>query len=355
MNIWFAAYIPENSCGGIASSMRGLSECLSSRGHKVRIIYRAKGFMGQNYILFAVYLCMKLFRNMKTTPDLIIARSSDGVFCALMVKLLRLKTGLVLHSHGWEEIAALAEKSVSTGAVSHPTTWKAEIIRFQLLRTAFYMSRYCFTGTISEARWLRSQYPRHGHKVRYMPNGIRINGNGFWVDKDEVPQRFLAVGPATWKKNHEYTVELFEELLKKMPAARLYIAGAGDWICKNNSVTVVPYVLPSRMPELYASCPYFISSSVYEGGHSYAILEAMSAGCLIFASGIDSSREIIKNGYNGFIINIFNAVNDAETVISEVQNVAQSRYIRRNAVNTAYRNRLERQVDRLERALCVWQ
>jgi glycosyltransferase involved in cell wall biosynthesis len=353
MLVWFAACIPENSKGGIASSMRGLSNGLLLRGHRTKIV-----FSRSNYLIFTLRLGIKLLLCATNPPDWIIARSSDGAFCTVLVKLLRLKTRIALHNHGWEEIVTKHEEQLQGKIVLHPTTWKARAIRFPLLRMTLSLCSCCLSGTLSEVRWLKNHYPRLEKKMFYVPNGVSISKENFRIGSNVDPPFFLTVGGHTWKKNLEHAINVFKEVSVVMPRARLFMVGTGsinhslaDIIDGNKSIEVISEEDPLQMSKWYEKCPYFISCSRYEGGHSFAILEAMAHGCVVFASTIDSTRELITNNENGILIGNETS-SDAMIVASVLENNELVAHIRHNAYKTALRNRLDRQVYRLDRILC---
>jgi glycosyltransferase involved in cell wall biosynthesis len=117
-------------------------------------------------------------------------------------------------------------------------------------------------------------------------------------------------------------------------------------------ITVVSEVNPNEMSRWYMTCPYLISSSRYEGGHSFALLEALSYACVVFASSISSSAEIIRNKYNGLLITGADVKNDAAAISAILKERELLVHMRRHAFYSARRNRWERQVKRMERGLC---
>lgn len=360
MNVWFAANIPEDSKGGISRSMRGLSDGLRQRGHRVRIVVNSPGTRNENLMVFAFMLGLRFLVHLKNPPDWIIARSSDGFFCGLLVKAFRLKTRVVLHNHGWEENVLELEKRLPRSFISFPTTWKSRLLRFPLLRATLSLSDYCVCGTLSEIRWLNTKYPRHRPKVRYVPNGVQCNHDFTWVDKDNAPLHFLSVGGDTWKKNLGHVVAVFRELRERAPASRLFLVGAGSNAMKGivlteddrGAITIVAEEEPSRMERWYATCPFLISCSRYEGGHSFALLEALSYGCVVFASAIPSTMEVIQNEVNGILIGGIEPRKDAQAIRHALENNDITNRIRHNAQRTAQRNRWNRQISRLEKILC---
>ena len=66
------------------------------------------------------------------------------------------------------------------------------------------------------------------------------------------------------------------------------------------------------------------------------VLEAMSAGCIVFASDIKNHKEIIKNEYNGFLFSLRN--NQLISLfISKIEN-ANLKDISISASNSVYKN-----------------
>ena len=81
---------------------------------------------------------------------------------------------------------------------------------------------------------------------------------------------------------------------------------------------------------------YFILPSRYEGNPK-ALLEAMSAGCIVFASNIKNHNEIINHKVNGFLFDLQRG--SLKDVITQVLNNSkfnkeEFEFISKNAVNT---------------------
>ena len=356
MKIWFAASIPESSSGGVNRSITTLSGGLEKGGHKIRILY-ARTPREYNYLLFSLKLALRLLIRFWDRPDWIIARSTDGVFCALLVHLLKMrKTRVAIHNHGWEEKAHQIERRLPASIISNPTTWKARYIRFPLLRVALRFSAKCISGTIEETRWISKEYPLLRTKLCIVPNGIEQKDSPFWPAQEEYPPSFLIVGGFTWKKNIEYGLELFRHILGEIPDARLFLVGTGKipperelQIQKlGDSVFIVEQESPQKMIRWYETCPYLIATSRYEGGRSFAILEAQSRGVIVFASNIPSTREIITDSKNGYLLSGVQVKTDFQKIIHTVrQETDRLKTVSIAAWSKASRNRLDRQVKKL--------
>jgi glycosyltransferase involved in cell wall biosynthesis len=358
MKIWFAADIPEKSFGGVSRSLKELSGGLKNRGHVVTVITRSTYSRG-NYLIFAFKLCIRFVFNLFSRPDCIIARSTDAVFCAVIIRLLRLNTGIILHNHGWEENVYEIEKKLAYSVLSTPTTWKSIIIRFPLLRLMLKLCTFCMSGTVHECRYLKARYPALGHKFIYIPNGVAVQENAPRENKGSYPMDFIFIGNTTWKKNLFHAAAIFSYIKKTQSNTRLFCIGTGlddkavfsilgydiDGIVNMRSVSF------EEMQTWYSRCPFMLAPSRFEGGHPLAVLEAMSFGILVFASAIPSHTEIIHDGKNGYLISGADIENDARYIIEKLF-LEGNRKIRERAIQTAQRNRWPRQISRLERVLC---
>jgi glycosyltransferase involved in cell wall biosynthesis len=363
VNIWFAANIPQESCGGVARSMRGLSEGLrQGHGFDTEIVYGFRGRIRGNYLFFACSLCLRLLLHVKNPPRWIIARSTDGVFCAIAARTLGIKTKIALHNHGWEEIAYCIEKKLPADFVGARSTWRARFIRFPLLRTAIFFCDRCISGTLCETRWLAKRYPLGRKKYAYIPNGVAVGSEALWESRGASGENaFLSVGGNTWKKNLGNTIGVFKNIVARLPDANLVLVGTGGNIKYfseelrdyRRNYLIVPLENPDGMATWYEKCPYLISSSRYEGGHSLAILEAMSFGCVVFATDIPSTREIIVDKKNGVFIGGHSAEEDARTILEVVADRELVARIRTGAFHSARRARWSRQVGRLKAVLCL--
>src|SRR5271157_2005818 len=227
MNIWFAANIPEDSCGGVSRSMRELSSGLQKHGHCTTIVYGARGAVRGNYFLFALALCKRLLLHAAQPPDWIIARSTDGVVCALAAKIFGMKTKIALHNHGWEERVYEVEKRLAHDLAPATTTWRARLLRFPMLRATIFLTTCCLSGTLVEMRWLARRYPLCRKKLRYLPNGVQVGQSPYWNQQPAAASNFLTVGGNTWKKNLRNTTGIFKTIVPQLPGARLIMVGTG--------------------------------------------------------------------------------------------------------------------------------
>lgn len=357
MKIWLAASVSQYSCGGVHRSMMQISQYLRNTGMQVEVIFASKET--ENYLTFALRLVLRLLKHLGDPPDWIIARSSDSVFCAAIVKIFSLKTRIALHNHGWEEKVYQTEKRLPGRIITNPTGWKAHLVRFPLLKANLFLSDICICGTIEEARWIASRYPLSAGKMRVIPNGIEVPEKPYWPMQENIPLYLLSIGGFTWKKNLEYTIEIFRNVLSKRSEARLILAGTGkieeekrqllDFF--GSSLVIIEKESPEKMVRWYETCPFLISASRYEGGRSFGILEAMARGCVVFGTDIPSTKEIIRDNQNGVLLKGTDPESDCNAILKLYLDIEQIKRIGVSAWKYAKRNRIERQVKRLMRVL----
>jgi glycosyltransferase involved in cell wall biosynthesis len=356
--VWFAAALPASSQGGVNRLMTGLADGLKNRGIRTEIVYcRDRGASGAAAVPgFSFHLMLRMLCRPFTRPDWIIARSADAFFCALAKRVFRLKTRIVLQNHGWEEYVYEIQKRIPATIVEHPATWKARLVRFPMLRATLALAHYCLCGTVDDMRWIGARYPASRAKLRYVPNGIDPRTACFWAAQPHPPPYFLCVGAMTWRKNLAYAIALFRRLAAAYTGARLFLVGTGAipavlTFTEQERIVVAPSVPMGDMGQWYGKCPYFIHTARYEGGHSLALLEAMSYGAVPFVSPIPSNREIVVDRENGIVLHGTDAEKDCATIESVIGNRALAGSLSKKAYGTAMRNRWQRQIDRLERVL----
>jgi glycosyltransferase involved in cell wall biosynthesis len=311
--------------------------------------------------MFSLQLLLRLLLSLFSRPHWIIARSSDGLFCAMASRIGLVRTRVALHSHGWEEKVFEVENRLPRSLLSNPTTWKARALRFPLLRATLAFADLCICGTVEEARYVAARHPRHAGKVKVVANGVEKTSSAFWPSQNDRPPSFLIVGGFTWKKNIEYGIDLFRAVQAAIPEARLFIVGTrhippsrqkliddlGD------AVYIVEREHPKKMFRWYETCPFLISSSRYEGGRSLAILEAQNRGMVVFASAIPSSREIVRDGVTGVLLSGGTVDRDGARIIETCRNSGRCAEIGFAAWRSAGRQGWERQARRLVKILSI--
>ena len=116
-----------------------------------------------------------------------------------------------------------------------------------------------------------------------------------------------------------YKQELLDELGASLDLSRVHFIGK------------VPYsfflgVLQVSRVHVYLTYPFVLS---------WSMLEAMSAGCLVVASRTPPVQEVIKDGENGILVDMFSPAEIGERVVDALADPRAHQHLRANARRTA--------------------
>lgn len=158
------------------------------------------------------------------------------------------------------------------------------------------------------------------NKVKVIYNGVKIPQN--LVSKEKAKETIgiqgnliLSIGRLVPGKGFAMLIKILPELHKTNPHLRLAIVGDGpemenfEKMIANlrlkNRVFLVGKKKPDELLGYFAAADMFILNSFSEG-FSHVILEAMAAGLPVISTATGGTPEIVKNGYNGFLLPKYN-------------------------------------------------
>ncbi|MCX6763204.1 MAG: glycosyltransferase family 4 protein [Candidatus Moranbacteria bacterium] len=132
--------------------------------------------------------------------------------------------------------------------------------------------------------------------------------------------KILCVSRITERKGIKYLIEAMKYLPEIIT---LEIVGEGnekeklEKLAENlklkNRIKFLGLISHEKLPEIYQSAYVFVLPSLNEG-MSNTILEALAAGLPIIATDTGGTKELLRDGENGFIIQMKNAKNIAEKI-----------------------------------------
>ena len=130
------------------------------------------------------------------------------------------------------------------------------------------------------------------------------------VGIDDTTKIILNVGELLPNKNQTAVIKAIKVLTNKISDIHLFIAGNGPEkenlqnliyrLHLENQVTLLGYTL--NLPEYLNICDVLVACS-YREGLPTNLMEAMLCGKPIVASNNRGHRELVKEGYNGFLVN----------------------------------------------------
>ncbi|MDO8529603.1 MAG: glycosyltransferase family 4 protein [bacterium] len=173
-------------------------------------------------------------------------------------------------------------------------------------------------------------------KIEVIFNGIDIDQFFQIRSLASVPEaklreefRILCVSRITPRKGVNYLIEAFKKLSEKHQDIFLQIIGDGDE--KNelenlvkelkieNKVEFTGLISHEKLPSYFQSADVFVLPSLNEG-MSNAMLEALASGLPIIATDTGGTRELVKDGENGFIVKMKDSGDIAEKIERLIEN-----------------------------------
>ncbi|MDO8611191.1 MAG: glycosyltransferase family 4 protein [bacterium] len=136
-------------------------------------------------------------------------------------------------------------------------------------------------------------------------------------------------------------ISILPDLLKKHNDAVFYICGDGDIdeirkICKkyivNGQIHIPGWVDKKVKEQILNLTTVFVLPSYYEG-LPMAMLEAMAHGIAIVSTCVGGIPELVKEGYNGFIL----FPGDKENLLFSLERLLDSYELRKNMGNNSYK------------------
>ena len=216
----------------------------------------------------------------KCKPDILHLNTSDhyDAVIALAAKLAGTKK-VILHSHN-----SSSESKTGIAAVVYPLLKKLiNALSDCNLACSEIAAEYMFTDAVLSA-----------HDYRIIRNGIHTKRFEFSdAARREVRNQLGMqgniiighIGRFTEQKNHKFLIDIFEEIFRAEPKARLLLIGQGELEEKIRFYAaqslardaIVFYGTSSRIPEMLQAMDCFLLPSLYEG-LPVAAVEAQAAG-----------------------------------------------------------------------------
>ena len=203
--------------------------------------------------------------------------------------------------------------------------------------------------TINKEDYQRAKKKFHAGKVEYIP-GVGVDLEKFRVEDDfnrtgyrtELGLKsddimLLSVGELNKNKNHQIVIRAMAQI--KNPKLQYFIAGEGTMkshlieLAQKLNLSDQVHLLGFRkdISELLASSDVFVFPS-YREGLSLALMEAMVSGTMIICSDIRGNRDLIEDGYNGFLFkpDDFKRLVNTIKIITDINRFGRLQYIKNN-------------------------
>lgn len=227
--------------------------------------------------------------------------------------------------------------------VVNPTTVSIKLTTYisgrRLIQKLIDNSNIVTTVSSAVAEELKSNYETPNPLV--MGNGVDIIKFHPTINKTE--NYVLYVGRLDYRKGILDLIEAFKYIKTDI---KLFIVGYGplyglikEEISKNcmNNVFLLGYLDGKELIKIYQNASIFVFPSYYEGLPT-SLLEAMSCALPIITTKIPAHKELIKNNYNGLLVEINNPLKIAENIDGLMDDRTVAKELGLNARKTVEEN-----------------
>lgn len=193
-----------------------------------------------------------------------------------------------------------------------------------LERNALSKANLILSNSIFTARRVERRNPWLHRPIRAIPLALppdKIPSN-METSSEPVVLMVGTVSSMERYKGHDEMLDIWGNVVRVVPEARLIIAGGGDDLPRlkvkarpyGSSVVFTGQIGDKELEEWYRQCRLFAMPSKGEG-FGIVYLEAMAHGKPCIASVHDAGREVVKDGLTGLVVDQDDPVELTESVV----------------------------------------
>ncbi len=155
----------------------------------------------------------------------------------------------------------------------------------------------------TDLKFLDNNFKTKKGNIHLLRNWVQAPETNNFIKREN---KILSVGRLEYQKNFSYMLNEFQNTNHKLV---IYGNGTQKNVLLSNSIKnkvnleLVDSINNDDLINVLNESKFFILPSHFEGNPK-SLLEAMSAGCIVFASSIDNHKEIIEDGVDGFLFDL---------------------------------------------------
>lgn len=183
-------------------------------------------------------------------------------------------------------------------------------------------------------------------KISYINNGIDVKYfNNTNQKKLSSVKNIIMIGTLGPYKGQFIGVKIFEKLIKKNDNFRFYILGEGpdedkikSYIKENNLSNKIKMIGSTNNVKSYLKKSHLIWQLSESEGLPLSILEAMSMGVPCIGFNVRGINEVIRDGYNGYLVEYNNRDDVLRKTIKIFENKNLYKKFKKNSINYVRKN-----------------
>lgn len=236
----------------------------------------------------------------KEKPDLIHAHSAKGgVIGRVVGKILGINVLYTPHAFSY---------------LSAETPFKRKLFLW-IEKKLIFENNYLLATSNSERNRAINEVGYPNEKVILFNNSIQPIDkiNELTIPKTWPNQYICTVGRPSYQKNIELMIRVLNEVVK-IKKIHLVLMGVGHHSDKleevkhlinefklNEYVTIIDWTARENIFNVISNSTLYLSTARYEG-LPYSVIEALALGKPCIVSDCDGNRDLITNGYNGYVV-----------------------------------------------------
>jgi glycosyltransferase involved in cell wall biosynthesis len=289
-------------------------------------LFHSAGRRDSNNILFSIKLNNAIEKIINTYQlDLVHIHSGPGGL--FLLRDLDVPTIITSHHTYWQQFNYLRGQR-----------WK--VFLYYLERMTYLKASQIICVSPDTNDILSTKYKIDKNILHVIPNGIDVNQYINYHNSAHGKKEIIYVGRIDERKGVNFLINTFEILHKTNSNLILHIVGDGkDRIriqnsCKRKGLNVIfhGFIPDAELESLYKLVALQVVPSVFEG-FGMVVLEAMARGIPVIATNVDGIRSIIKDGYNGLLVDY----GDQNALSKQIQYLLQNKDLSNSIINNASR------------------
>ena len=172
---------------------------------------------------------------------------------------------------------------------------------YLLTQLSLIFSKLYTVSSFDDYEFISKYYLFNKSKLQIRQNWINENNKIKFENRNNY--KIISIGRLASQKNYDYLISEFSnseysiDLVGTGPDEEFLSEKSKKF---NTNVNFLGNIEYEKLMEMLNDYKYFVSTSLFEGNPK-VILEAMAAGCVVFAVDIPNNSEIIKHKHNGLL------------------------------------------------------
>lgn len=360
MKIIFATGIFPPDIGGPAIYVEKLANELLQKGFEVSVITFSDTKIKKNYDFPVVRISSKypkgirhfiyfleLLKMAKSADIIYVQNQTSAGFPSVLVSKL-LKKRIILKVVGDAAWESYANRSSEFDNIEIFQEKKYDFFTELIKKTRSFVAKNTDT-VITPSQYLKNivkgwGVPEQNIKVIY--NALEQLSEPH-ISREEIKKKIeikgdiiLSIGRLAPWKGFLTLIDVFPELLKENPDFKLIIVGEGEEKTKlelrveklrlKDNVKLVGKISHQNIPLYFKAADIFVLNSGYEG-LPHVVLEAMQLGVPVVISNKGGNPELIKDNFNGFLIEY----NNKEQIKNRLLKLWQDRNLQKRFIENS--------------------